>query len=938
MEKSLDYEECLAALGSSPSGLTADHADALYRQHGPNRLSVKKKRSPIVIFIEQFRSPLIYILLAAAVISVLIEREGLDALVILVTLTANAVIGFVQEWKAEKAIESVRSLIQEKATVVRDAEEMLIPAVELVPGDTVLLKAGERVPADCRVLYERNLHVDESLLTGESIPVRKEVKCQIENPHYYEESNKVLAGSYVTEGRGRVFVLDTGDNTVLGKINRELTTIKKAASPLAVRTRRLGIFFLAFSVAFLALIALLGVFRGIDTVHLLLLSVSVLVGSIPEGLPAVITVVLSLGVYRLARRNVVIRNLGVMEALGLTNVLCTDKTGTLTMNQMTARRIRSASHSFEIATGGVAEGLPGVYIEGCGPAGCLHSQQISTTSGEEHTQQMTSRIDADILPDYPDLEQLMTGFALCNDSDVYYECPEEADCREGDMRKGMVRRTKGSPTEGALLVAAESIGLHKYVLDEAWPRVSEIPFSSDRKYMATVHGRKGPVGERAFQVIGNNELLLVVKGAPEVVERFLAKPSGATETVREYSAQGLRVLACAVKLVPLEKSQISEQDLTDMVFLGVCGINDPPREGVREYVKACGRAGISVIMITGDNEFTAKAIGQEVGIYNPQRGDVSVTGDNLDNADDPSLDRLLENNATVFSRADPIHKLRIVNALLAKGKIVAMTGDGVNDSPALRQASVGVAMGITGTDIAKEAADIVLQDEKFEAVVEGIDEGRNILASFKRVVQFYLTTSLAQNLLIVAALLFYAEPIILTPIQILWVNLAATGVTDIGLAMEPKEKGLLDRPPSSLKERLISVRMLLLSLFHGGLIVMLTMAVHDLYSVIDVTKVGTMTFIVFIVLIWFHSLNSRSQNKSVFTIGLLTNRALIIFLVSSAFLVALLFVVPAMSQAFGVTPLGPTDWALMILLGIAVVSVDEARKLIERRMERRPDS
>lgn len=938
MEKSLEYDECLAALGSSPSGLTAEQVDSLYQQYGPNQLSIKKKRSPLLIFVEQFRSPLIYILMAAAVISVLIEREGLDALVIMITLSANAVIGFIQEWKAEKAIESVRSLIQEKATVVRNAEERSIAAAELVPGDMVLLKAGERVPADCRVLYERNLHVDESLLTGESIPVRKEAKCQIEQPHYYEESNKVLAGSYVTEGRGRVIVLDTGDNTVLGKINRKLTTIKKAASPLAVRTRRLGIFFLLFSVAFLALIALLGVFRGIDTLHLLLLSVSVLVGSIPEGLPAVITVVLSLGVYRLARRNVIIRNLGVIEALGLTNVFCTDKTGTLTMNQMTARRIRSMGHSFEIATSGAAEGMQGMYIEGCGPSGCLHSQQSGTTSSERHTQETTSPIDTHLLHKYPDLERLMTGFVLCNDSEVYYECPEGADCREGDKSKGNVRRTKGSPTESALLVAAESIGLHKYVLDEAWPRVSEIPFSSDRKYMATLHGRTGPLDERAFQVAEGHKSLLVVKGAPEVVERFLAKPSGTAETVREYSAQGLRVLACAAKSVPSEKSRVSEQDLTDMTFLGVCGINDPPREGVREYVKACGRAGISVIMITGDSEFTAKAIGQEVGIYNPQRGDVSVTGDDLDKTDEPSLDRMLENGATVFSRTDPIHKLRIVNALLAKGKIVTMTGDGVNDSPALRQASVGVAMGITGTDIAKEAADIVLQDEKFEAVVEGIDEGRNILASLKRVVQFYLTTSFAQNLLIVAALLFYVEPIVLTPIQILWVNLAATGVTDIGLAMEPKEKGLLNRPPSSLKERLISFRTLLLSVFHGALIVMLTMGVHDLYVLVDATKAGTMTFIVFIVLIWFHSLNSRSLDRSVFSIGLLTNKALIIFLICSAVLVALLFTVPILSQVFQIAPLSATDWVLMAVLGFVVVAADEARKLLEHKLKQRADS
>ena len=930
MEESVRYEECLRSLGSSASGLTLDEAHNRYERYGPNRLTVKKKRSPLLVFLKQFKSPLIYILIAAAVFSLLLEIEGfliersgpsfkqpgLDAAIIIATVLANAVVGFAQEWKAERAIESVKSLIQEKARVIRSGEELEIQAEELVPGDVLLLKAGERVPGDARVLYERNLHVDESLLTGESIPVHKTVGCQVESPHYYEESNKVLAGSYVTEGRGRAVVLDTGNNTVLGNISHKLTTIQKEESPLTKRTRKLSLFFLAFSIAFLLLVFLLGFFRGLEVTQIVLLSVSVLVSSIPEGLPAVITVVLSIGVYRLSKKNVIVRNLSIVESLGLANVICTDKTGTLTMNQMTVRKVFTVRHSYEVSllTGGSKVGK--VHLAGPG-----HSEAPIVVDG--HSAGSASS------KDYPDLELLLVGMSLCNDAEVYHECPPGESCRGASLAAAGSRKTKGSPTEAALLVAAESTGINKELLEEAWPRISEIPFSSDRKFMATLHRSSGFSPTGAPSGLDTSRSIIVAKGAPEVLEAFLEAPSETQEIEKEYASQGLRVLACAIKQVPSDTYSLEAKDLKGMIFLGLCGINDPPREGVADYVRACDRAGISVIMITGDSEFTAKAIGREVGIYRPERGDLAFTGDDLDKMDDTSLQELAVTKAKVFSRTDPIHKLRIVNALLSGGAIAAMTGDGVNDSPALRQASVGVAMGITGTDIAKEAADIILQEERFEAIVEGVDEGRNILASMRRVVQFYLTTSFAQNLLIVAALALFATAI-LSPIQILWVNLAATGLTDIGLAMEPKERGLLERPPSSLKESVISREVLSLSLFHGFVMVGVTLTVYLMYVVNEPARAATVTFLVFIVLQWFHSLNCRSQTKSVVELGVLRNRALLAFLMVSLSLVIVLLVLPPLSTAFAVEPLGLIDWLVIVAAGASIFVVDEIRKFSTR--------
>lgn len=925
VEEIVDYDECLLSLGTNPEGLDDDTVQERRREFGDNLLSLEEGTSPLVMFVRQFKSPLVYVLILAAVIS-LLGNHVEDTLVIAVILLINSIIGFVQEWRAEKTIESVKKLIEEKSIVIRHGEEQEIPSSGIVPGDLLLLSAGERVPADARVVFERNLHVDESLLTGESVPIKKEVVCLVEQPHYYEETNKVFAGSFVTQGRARVLVEKTGDQTVLGEINKELQQVEKEPTSIEIRLRRLSIFFIILAFVFLITTLLLGTYRQIETVELILFALSSLVSAIPEGLIAVITIVLSIGVYRLSKKNVIVRNLNVVETLGIVNVICSDKTGTLTRNQMMARRIYTPNHFYELSGAGFDVESGDIFLEGCGPAGCLRSDHLHEQIDLSDEGGMRNPITRENLNEFPDLEILLSYFALCNDSDLYTECLAEDDPVRKCTGEDRLWRVRGSPTEAALIVALEKAGLHKYVLDEAWSRISEIPFSSDRKYMATLHRPSQSVQSGNPSLVKEESNLLIVKGAPERIESFLNEPSGTEEIVSEFASQGLRVLACAVRFLPQDHLQVTDDDLREMKLIGLVGINDPPREGVDQYITQAERAGIEVIMITGDNESTAMAIGKEVGIYRPERNDKSLTGDDIDAMDDDELQIALENRATILARTSPIHKLRIIKALQNSSKVVTMTGDGVNDSPALRQANVGIAMGLTGTDIAKEAADIVLQDERFESVVDGIDEGRHILNTFRRVVLFLTSTNLAESFTILATLLLFVNPVLLLPLQILWVNLVTDGMLDIAVSLEPKEEGLLDKPPISMQERVLSRETILRALFYGILMSAIVMTVYFTFLGQPEPKIRTMLFVSLIVTQWFSAQNCRSPTKSAFSLGMFRNKILWIVYIIDIILVAILFIFPPMTSLFGLVPIEPIELAFVFLLASTVFIIEEIRK------------
>ncbi len=927
-EEFVDYNECLLSLGKNPEGLSDDEVLARRQEFGENRLTLEAGANPLIMYLRQFKSPLVYVLILAAVVS-WIGNHVEDTIVIAIILIINSIIGFTQEWRAEKTIESVKKLIEEKSIVIRNGEEQEIPSSDIVPGDLLLLRAGERVPADARVIFERNLHVDESLLTGESVPVKKDVVCLIEEPHYYEESNKVFAGSYVTQGRARVLVEKIGDQTSLGEINRELQRVEKKETSIEIRLKRLSLFFIGLAFTFLILTILLGTYRQIETLELILFALSSLVSAIPEGLIAVITIVLSVGVYRLSKKNVIVRNLNVVETLGLVNVICSDKTGTLTRNQMMVRRIFTPSHFYEVSGVGFDADSGGIFLEGCGPETCLRSEHIHEDIDLD--QEGGVRITRESLPRFTDLEKTLSYLALCNDSELFTECLSEDDPIRKCTGDDRIWRIRGSPTEAALIVALEKAGLHKYVLDEAWPRVSEIPFSSDRKYMATLHKPSQSVQQEHPSLSKEDSNLLIVKGAPEVIEAFLTKPSRSEEIVSEFASQGMRVLSCAIKHIPQDHLQITEEDLSDMEFIGLAGISDPPREGVRDYISKAERAGIKVIMITGDNEFTAKAIGEEVGIFKPEMDDVSLTGDDIDAMDDDELQVTLERRATVLARTNPIHKLRVVKALQKSGEIVTMTGDGVNDSPALRQANVGIAMGITGTDIAKEAADIVLQDERFESVVDGIDEGRHILNTFRRVVLFLTSTNFAESFLILATLLIFVDPVLLLPLQILWVNLVTDGMLDIAVSLEPKEAGLLDRPPTSVKERVLSRQTMTRALFYGIMMATVVLTIYFIFLGSGEPKIRTMIFVSLIVTQWFSAQNCRSPTKSAFTLGLFRNKILWIVYAIDILLVAILFIFPPLTTLFELVPIEPIEWIFIFLLASIVFIIEEVRKRIAMR-------
>lgn len=924
----IDYTECLQSLGVNAEGLSNKDAVERLAKYGPNSLSVEKGESAIVLFLRQFKSPLVYILVLAAGIS-LLGGHAEDAVVIAIILVINSIIGFVQEWRAEKTIESVKKLIEEKSIVIREGEEIELPSTEIVPGDILLLRSGERVPADARVIFERNLHVDESLLTGESVPLKKDLVCLIEDPHYYEESNKVFAGSFVTEGRARVLVEKTGNNTVLGEINKELQEVNKEPTSIEIRLKRISLFFLGLAFSFLIATLLLGSYRGIGIFELILFSISALVSAIPEGLIAVITIVLSVGVYRLSRRNVIVRNLSVVETLGLVNVICSDKTGTLTKNQMMVRRIVTPHHFYEVSGVGFDVDSGGIFLEGCGPIGCLRSEtpHEDIDADSEHR----AMIGREGLSSYQDLEVFLTCMALCNDSSLYMECLDEADPAVKCTETNRIWQIRGSPTEAALLVALEKTGLHKYVLTESWPRIAEIPFTSDRKYMATLHQPSNLIQLDHPTLSDNDTHLLIVKGAPERIEAFLKYPSYTSEIVRELASQGLRVLACAIKRVSKHQRQITPDDVENLEFIGLCGINDPPREGVAEYITKCERAGIRVIMITGDNALTATAIGKEVGIFKPELGDISLTGGDIDRMDDMELERTLENQATILSRTNPIHKLRVVQALQKQNNIISMTGDGVNDSPALRQANVGIAMGVTGTDIAKEASDIILQDERFESIVDGIEEGRHILNSFRRVVLFLTSTNFAESFVILTTLLLFADPVLLLPLQILWVNLVTDGMLDIAISLEPKESGLLTQPPHSLKQQVLSKQTLSRAVFYGVSMAVIVMTIYFIYLG-QGNKLRTMLFVSLIITQWFSAQNCRSPTKSAFEMGIFKNRILLVVYMIEILLVTLLFIIPPLGAVFAVSYVTAEEWMFVIALSSMVFIVEEIRKRIVMRI------
>ena len=889
---SMSPEQVLALLETSADGLSTEEARRRAERFGPNQLQEVKKQSPILLFLSGFRSPLIYILLVAAILS-FASSHYIDGFVILAVVMLNAVIGFLQEYKAERALEALKKLSAPHATVLRDKEEVDIDSAELVPGDAILLETGDKVPADGRLLNAVNLKTDEAALTGESVPVDKGIDPVPPDKSIAEHINMVYSGTTVSYGRGTAVVTTTGMATEIGRIAAEVAAEPNRPTPVQQKLSRLagnlGVVGLLIAIA----IIIAGLARRISLLEMFFVGVAAAVSFIPEGLPAVVTVVLAIGVQRMARNNAIVRKLPAVETLGSATVICTDKTGTLTKNEMTVKVGYTADTEFTV-TG-----------EGYLPEGKIYVQR----KGLSHE-------------DKPDVEFLLSALILCNDARLHIE--------EGHWK------ILGDPTEGALIVAGEKLELKKHELELAQPRIDEVPFDSQRRYMATLHrlqdGRK----------------IAYIKGAPEQVlgmcDRYLANgrqdklsPDTNDELLRrnaEMAANALRVLGTAYKEFPPETEEIEHTDVeSGLTFLGAVGMIDPPREEAKRAIEAAKTAGIRVIMVTGDHPDTARAIAELLGLL---EGEMRVIpGRTLDNMTDEQLVSTISEIA-VIARAEPEHKIRIIRALKNRGNIVAMTGDGVNDAPALKMADIGISMGITGTDVAKEASDIVLLDDNFATIVTAIEEGRGIYSNIRKVVLFLLATNTGEVLIYLTTIIA-GLPIPLLPVQILWINLVTDGFNTVPLSLEPKERDILREPPRDPREPIITKKMAYRIAFVALFMLIGTFSLYywELgHTTLD--RARTMAFVTTALFQIFNVMNVRSSRCSIFELGILSNPYVLVGAAASIIAQVAAVQLGFFQRLFQTVPLSSSDWALAVAVASTVFWAEEIRKVIITKRYGRP--
>ena len=875
-------------------GLTSAEAGARLQRFGPNALPRFKRRGPLIRFLFQFHHPLIYVLLAATAVTGLLG-EFVDAGVIFGVVLVNAIVGFIQESRAEKALDALVSMMKTEATVRREGRKLRISSSEIVPGDVVLLESGDKVPADLRLVAVRELRVDESALTGESVPVEKEERILPPETLIADQRNTCFSGTFVTYGQGTGVAVGTGANTELGRIHQLVRKTTAIATPL---TKKIVSFSKVLTGAILGLAAMtfaLGLWRGQPAAEVFMAAVALAVGAIPEGLPAAVTITLAIGVSRMAQRHAVIRKLPVVETLGSTTVICSDKTGTLTKNQMTVQAILAGGESFEVDGAGYE------------PTGriLLNGEAVETTAK-------------------PALRECLLAGALCNDAQLVE--------REG--RWIIV----GDPTEGALLVAAKKAGIDPAQASTVSLRIDAIPFESERQYMATLH-RAEP----------NRSGRIYLKGAVEKVLRLCERSLAADGSERScdsqsvldqaeaFAALGLRVLAFARKTLPAATAALDEQDVEGrLTFLGLQAMMDPPRPEAIAAVRACQTAGIAVKMITGDHALTARAIAAQIGLdgrKHHENGELmAMTGQELAAT---AKDRLPEaaDRTAVFARVSPEQKLRLVEALQARAHIVAMTGDGVNDAPALKQADIGVAMGRGGTEVAKEAADMVLTDDNFASIEAAVEEGRCVFDNLTKFIVWTLPTNMGEGLVLLTAIAAGAVLPIL-PVQILWVNMTTAVALGLMLAFEPKEPGIMQRPPRDpreplltgvLVERILLVSALLLAGAYG-------IFLWEQQRMMSLEAARTSAVNVFVMGELFYLFNCRSLKQSVFRIGLFSNRWIVGGVLTMVGLQLLLTYVPVMNRLFHTAPIDGLAWVPVLATSLSVYLVVGCEKWIRRRL------
>ena len=876
----LTVEESLERLQSSPRGLSSEEAASRLEKFGPNELQAQGRVSAWSILVEQFKNVLIIILLLATALSAFLGH-GVEAIAITVIVLFAVILGFIQEFRAERAIEALREMAAPCATVIRDGREERVPARDLVPGDLILLATGDKVAADARLTEAINLQTVEAPLTGESAPIEKySDSLPEESLPVADQRNMAFAGTAVTYGRGRALIVATGMSTEFGKIAQLLEQVDTAKTPLQKNLDRIGKSLARAAFAVVAVIVVLGLFRGQPFVEMLIFGVALAVAVVPEALPAVVTISLALGVKRMVRRNALIRRLPAVETLGSTSVICSDKTGTLTKDEMTVRKLYVAGHMIDVSGSG------------------YEPQGSFSTNGSG---------DAISEP----LSMLLRAAVLASDARV-------------EQRNGAgTWEVKGDPTEGALVVAAAKAGLNKPELDAQFSRVSEIPFTAETKRMTTLH--ETPGGVVAYS-----------KGAPEVIVQSCAsqltekgeepldeaRRAEILERARQMAAEALRVLAVAYK--PRATVKDAERDMT---LLGLAGMIDPPRPEAKAAVGQCEEAGIKVIMITGDHPLTAKAVAEELGLS--KRGRV-VNGPEMEAMDDAQLEREVD-SIEVCARVSPAHKLRVVTALQKRGQVVAMTGDGVNDAPALKKADIGIAMGITGTDVSKEAAAMTLTDDNFASIVAAVEEGRGIFSNIKKYLMYLLSSNIGEIGLMAGASVA-GLPLPLSAVQILYVNLATDGLPALALAVDPPERGLMQRRPRDPRTGIFTRPVVMLMLAGGvwSAIVNISLFVWALNSGRSVQEAMTMTFVSLVLIQFFKAYNFRSDRHSVLR-DPFANKWLNLAIVWELIMLGLILYVPLLERTFGTFPLTARDWVIIVAAAFTVSPVLELTKWIERR-------
>jgi len=878
-------EHVLEQLGSRKTGLSDADVARQLAQYGPNRLTPAKARSGLARFLAQFENLLIYILLVAGVVTVLLGHL-VDAGVIFGVVLVNGIIGFVQEGKAERALEAVRGLLSPQATVIRDGHRRTLPAEELVPGDVVFLQSGDRVPADLRLFTLRELRIDEAILTGESVPADKHTDPVHEDAQLGDRRNMAYSGTLVTYGQGSGVVTGSGDATEIGRISAMLAGVETMSTPLTRQMARFARTLTGAILAIAVLTALFGIWvHDYPLSEMFLAGVGLAVAAIPEGLPAIITITLAIGVQRMAARNAIIRRLPAVETLGSVTVICSDKTGTLTRNEMTVQAVATRHRLYEVS---------GV---GYDPHGSFCSDGREEQPG-----------------DHPVLQELCRAAILCNDAHV--------------LQKDGQWRVDGDPTEGALVVLGRKAGLDPTLLGEELPRDDVIPFESEHRFMATLH--HDHAGQR----------YIYMKGAPEVL--FSRCNLQRTETgdapfehdywlaqVEEIARRGQRTLAIAACAARPEQETLQFSDVADgLVMIGVTGIIDPPRTEAIAAVAECHSAGIGVKMITGDHATTATAIASQMGIGD---GRHVLTGAELEQLNDRELQEQVM-QVDVFARASPEHKLRLVQALQACDQVVAMTGDGVNDAPALKRAGVGVAMGLKGTEVAKEAAEMVLADDNFASITHAVREGRTVYDNIKKSILFILPTNGGEALTIMAAVAM-GTMLPVTAAQILWVNMITAVTLALSLAFEPSEANLMQRRPRRPSEPLLTRFMVWRILFVSVLMVIGTFGLFlwERQHGAGLELARTVAVNALVVAEVFYLLNARFLTAPALTWkGLFGNRYVLIAIAMVLFFQLLFTYLPLMQLFFGTTAIGWEAWGRILVFGVLLFVLVELEKTILR--------